>query len=686
MATPPNRVSQGQSAWNAATSPRSTSAFLAMQATDVVVAAAIKANRAATENYSYSIDSSGDPTLTENTATGGSSSNDVWLQSVTGISSGASGIGDVVTATRVTGDATAHHGVAGVWFENSDGIGADQRTTGNGQSAESWTFTTQYDNSAIVLFAADWAASDDTGRTWETVNGYTPTAGNGGEVFRYRDASMYTVHVVVWGDAGTAGDKVIGSDLTGGDWQYVAVEVRGMGGPPVTVDRILMENGTDRVLAEDGSFAVGEDFVGGLGGALPVETETDAAQALGKVKVKALPVATETDAARQLGRVKPVPTSTEADAAQAIGRRHSRSVLASETEAAQPLGRVKRKALPTATETSSAQTPARSKRLSLPFAGETDTAQTISSAGFSPASETDAAQPLAARKTKPLPTATESDVAQSTSAAHRRALTPAPETDGALSPAARSKTKALPVEVEADAAQPLARRKIKALPTATESDAALQLVARRTRALPTELEADAAQPLARVKIKALPVATESDVAVTPVRAPRSKALPVASEVDTAWLVTRAGVFRTTVENDQAQNLGRVKRKALPVAVEADTTLAPARRKTKPVPVVVESSTAQPLARVKSRGLAVAVEADAARVLARSKRLAVPTAAEVDVTRDLGGAEVAPIYLDTDASVQGTGTGASMRQNRAGGRARVGTGGGFRQNRSGGNVR
>lgn len=114
-------------------------------------------------------------------------------------------------------------------FRDSDGVGASASTNNNLNSgAPSLNITTTQDNSAIVVFVADWNASSGTGRTWRTVNGIAPTAGNGFEVTFFRDAAAYSVFGAYYPDAGTAGLKTVGlTTPSAARYVIVAVEVLG---------------------------------------------------------------------------------------------------------------------------------------------------------------------------------------------------------------------------------------------------------------------------------------------------------------------------------------------------------------------------------------------------------------------------------------------------------------------------
>jgi hypothetical protein len=164
-------------------------------------------------------------TWTEHTATT-STASDTWLQSVTAILSAAR-TGMTVTNTKNGGPGVPYgHDIA--QFSGSDGLGAFAASTGAGVGAPSLSITTQFDNSAIVYMVADWAATDASTRTHRTVNGFTPTSGNGQEFTYFRDTVNWMVCCAYIADAGAAGAKSVGLSVPAtGDCQIIAVEVRG---------------------------------------------------------------------------------------------------------------------------------------------------------------------------------------------------------------------------------------------------------------------------------------------------------------------------------------------------------------------------------------------------------------------------------------------------------------------------
>lgn len=123
-------------------------------------------------------------------------------------------------------------------FRGSDGIGNPAHTNnGAGSGGPSLNITTLQDNSAIVVVVADWNAVDGATRTWRTVNGTTPTSGNGFERSYIRDAIRMTYYAAYYPDAGAAGVKTVGLSAPS-TMRYVicAVEIKGVAAkakPPV---------------------------------------------------------------------------------------------------------------------------------------------------------------------------------------------------------------------------------------------------------------------------------------------------------------------------------------------------------------------------------------------------------------------------------------------------------------------
>ena len=112
-------------------------------------------------------------------------------------------------------------------FSGSDGVGGSAVATA-GSGGPSLNITTTGANSAVVVIVADWNAVDGTTRTWRTVNGVAPSAGNGQETVYFRNGSNYTVYAAYYSDVGAAGVKTVGLSAPAGQiYSIVAIEILG---------------------------------------------------------------------------------------------------------------------------------------------------------------------------------------------------------------------------------------------------------------------------------------------------------------------------------------------------------------------------------------------------------------------------------------------------------------------------
>ncbi len=132
------------------------------------------------------------------------------------------------TLSSTWGGAACHWGITCLVFRNSGGVGASYSY--NVDSAlPSLGLTTTQDNSAVVVLDADWYAVDGTSRTWLTVNGITPTSGNGLETNYAYVYNIYTVYGAYYNDVGLAGADTFGLSAPPGQrYSIVALEVKGL--------------------------------------------------------------------------------------------------------------------------------------------------------------------------------------------------------------------------------------------------------------------------------------------------------------------------------------------------------------------------------------------------------------------------------------------------------------------------
>jgi hypothetical protein len=140
---------------------------------------------------------------------------------------------------------TATLGVFNFWgfavlqFRGSQGIGAhaNQNNAASGV-APSLALTSLRDNSSVVYINVDWTAADgSTTRAYRAVNGFTPTAANGGEIDYYRDpgGTNYGLYLAVYPDVGVAGSDTFGLTAPVQRPTIIAIEVFGSGPVPLTL-------------------------------------------------------------------------------------------------------------------------------------------------------------------------------------------------------------------------------------------------------------------------------------------------------------------------------------------------------------------------------------------------------------------------------------------------------------------
>jgi len=180
---------------------------------------------------------------------------------------------------------------------------------------------------------------------------------------------------------------------------------------------------------------------GAGGNSTPVTpaTETDEAQAVGRIRTTTADVATETDTAQAAGRIRQtaVTPATETDTAQAVtsGSHTTAAGAALETDTAQAAGRTRQTAVTPATETDTAQPIGTPSGTPVTPATETDTAQPVGrtrTTTAAPALETDATQLAGRTRITTAGAATETDTAQAPGRTRTTTAGPALETDTAM--------------------------------------------------------------------------------------------------------------------------------------------------------------------------------------------------------------------------------------------------------------
>lgn len=115
-----------------------------------------------------------------------------------------------------------------VVFRNAGGIGASSGVISSG--VPSLGLTTVGNGSMVVVFNNDYGSIDGTSRTWDTVNGITPSAGNGLELTYTFDSTFITVYGAYYNNTGPIGTAItVGlSAPTGQTYSIVAAEVLGL--------------------------------------------------------------------------------------------------------------------------------------------------------------------------------------------------------------------------------------------------------------------------------------------------------------------------------------------------------------------------------------------------------------------------------------------------------------------------
>lgn len=364
--------------------------------------------------------------------------------------------------------------------------------------------TPEIDRAAKFVRGSTGSNLNCTAQSGETISAYAVSIIVGGKDTR-ASTEAYTTADNSY-DNGVYGDK---------DKQITAcchrIDTTGSGftGPSTVV--IQPTDGSDD--KTDNTYSLHVSFVEGSGAisqAIATATETDASQALSKLKEKA------------------TTQSSEADSALALTRQKSRTLgVAQEADSsfAITLDATFVRSIGTATEADSALviTVDAGQTVAIATALEADSALAITAdvthvRAIGTALESDAALPVTTDVTKvrAIGTATESDAALTitTDVTIIRTLGLASESDTAL-PITFAGGTPVGTASEADSAIALGRSKAKAIATATEADSALTVTVQLTTvvAISTALETDAAQALGTtIKAKGISIALETDTA------------------------------------------------------------------------------------------------------------------------------------------------------------------------------
>lgn len=231
--TPPTLVDEGETTWTSSVSEKT--AQVDVQADDVIVVFSMTESYNSVAEVVITHDGGAGMPLTPQQTIAVDSY--CWAQISTAIADGTK----TLTVT-FTPDSAGTFGGNVLVFRGSDGVGTgtnkENAIDGGSGTEPSLAITTQGDNSTIVAACADWTANAGA-RTWRTVNGYTPTSGNGGEVTYANVTDTYTVFGAIWGDCGAAGGKAVGlSAPVSMRYSIVGIEVLGTGGGAVAVGSI----------------------------------------------------------------------------------------------------------------------------------------------------------------------------------------------------------------------------------------------------------------------------------------------------------------------------------------------------------------------------------------------------------------------------------------------------------------
>jgi hypothetical protein len=179
-----------------------------------------------------------------------------------------------LTLTRTAGNSQNWGGTASVFRNAAPGLGvSDSQGIAFSNGADLTSITTTAANSAVVVMFADWDANSDvtTSRVWQTINGNTPTSGNGMELTYAYVNGAYTVFGAYYPDVAAAGAKSVGlasgSPNAGSGTRhiaFVAIEVQGASPPVVNgLSWFTYANSIDPPLTTASNFFGRYDFPAG---------------------------------------------------------------------------------------------------------------------------------------------------------------------------------------------------------------------------------------------------------------------------------------------------------------------------------------------------------------------------------------------------------------------------------------
>jgi hypothetical protein len=215
--TAPTLVATYNSVWNTTTTPKTLS--VTTQAGDRVLVVAC--NEDGSNTFGTPTGNSLTYTLVQSVTVADYTEVAIWTAT-----DAAGGTAWTLSESLVGG---GQWGFAALVFRSSDGFGASAATN-VASGAPSLDVTTTQADSAVVAVSGDWNAGSGA-RTWRTINGVTPTAGNGLEKNYTNAAGSYTTYCALWDNVGAVGAKTTGlSAPTGQKYSIAAIEVKGVAG------------------------------------------------------------------------------------------------------------------------------------------------------------------------------------------------------------------------------------------------------------------------------------------------------------------------------------------------------------------------------------------------------------------------------------------------------------------------
>ena len=207
----PTFISEYETAWNSATSPKTTANF-SVQTGDILVAYAVNESSGSTIATPPTGTLSGTWTLRQTVSATDYTSVRLWTLPVTTNQSNVN-----VSFSNSSGN----FGGNVLHFRNASSVGVTQQATG-ATGNPTLTVNGVEENSSIVMVNGDWSARTGA-RTYNTTQ-----AGSFTETTAYADGTSYGVEAGYYPNAGTAGNKTIGLTApTGMKWALAAIEVKG---------------------------------------------------------------------------------------------------------------------------------------------------------------------------------------------------------------------------------------------------------------------------------------------------------------------------------------------------------------------------------------------------------------------------------------------------------------------------